>query len=251
MTHEYEGIPLSFGAGVNSVALAVLLAIEGWHGPIVFADTGTEWPETMAYLDMFGCWLAERGLEVTVLGGEWRREHKAKGMSLIEYCESYRVTPFPGTRWCTSKWKVEPLHAWCAANGHDPDSLLIGIAAEESRRQSDKVRPLVDRGIDRNACARIIQAAGLEVPRKSGCYICPFQSPRQWRDLWETHPDLFERAERLERLADERRAEMGVQSVTHLGASRATTLRQMADGFASQGSMFEWAAYYQPCMCRL
>ena len=37
---------LSFGAGLNSVALAVLLANQGWNGPIVFADTGAEHPET-------------------------------------------------------------------------------------------------------------------------------------------------------------------------------------------------------------
>jgi hypothetical protein len=32
---------LSFGGGVNSVALAILLVNEGWRGHIVFADTGT------------------------------------------------------------------------------------------------------------------------------------------------------------------------------------------------------------------
>lgn len=37
---------VSFGAGVNSTALAILLVNEGWRGPIVFADPGAEWPET-------------------------------------------------------------------------------------------------------------------------------------------------------------------------------------------------------------
>lgn len=245
MTHEYDGIPLSFGAGVNSVALAVLLVGEGWRGPIVMAATGCEWPETDAYLDTFGQWLGQHGLEVTMLSGEWRRGKEQ--MSLIDYCEHYRVTPFAGARWCTSTWKVEPLHAWCAANGHDPADLLIGIAAEESRRQPERVRPLVDRGIDRNGCARIIADAGLEVPHKSGCYICPFQSPRQWRYLAEVHPDLFERAARLEEASNERRTESGKPGTAHFDPAGKQTLRQ----FMQQGTLFSGLAYYVPCMCRL
>lgn len=31
---------ISFGAGVNSVAMTILLVNEGWRGPIVFCDTG-------------------------------------------------------------------------------------------------------------------------------------------------------------------------------------------------------------------
>lgn len=246
MMHEYEDRPLSYGGGVNSTALVILLASEGWHGPIVFSDTGTEWPETMAYIEMFGGWLRERELELTVLGSEWRRSKEA--MTLIDYCEHYRVTPFPGTRWCTSRWKVEPLHKWCAENGHDPTDMLIGISAEEWHRQPEKERPLVDRGIDRNGCARIIRDAGLEVPRKSGCWICPFQTPRQWRELWQVHPDLFERVAALEEAATERRAD---GHITMSDPSRRVTLRQLAAGYEAQTEMFDWLEYYQPCMCRV
>jgi len=42
MTHKYDGAMLSFGAGVNSTALAILLINEGWRGPIVFADPGCD-----------------------------------------------------------------------------------------------------------------------------------------------------------------------------------------------------------------
>jgi len=243
-THEYDGIPLSLGAGVNSIALVVLLVGEGWHGPIVMAATGCEWPETDAYVDTFKLWLADRDLAVTMLGPEWRRGKKR--MALIDYCEHYRVTPFAGARWCTSMWKIAPIHAWCTANDHDPATLLIGISAEESRRQPDKVRPLVDRGLDRNACARIIQAAGLEVPRKSSCWLCPFQSPRQWRDLLERHPDLFERAARLEEASTERRA-AGKGGNSFFDPGGKMSLRQ----FAQQGTLFSGLDYYVPCMCRL
>ncbi len=242
--HEYNGRPVSYGGGVNSTALVVMLALEGWHGPIVFSDTGAEWPETMEYVALFGEWLAERGLELTVLGPEWRRGKEQ--MTLIDYCEHYQVTPFPGARWCTSKWKVEPLHRWCEANGYDPDDMLIGISADEWHRQQDKDRPLVDRGIDRDGCARIIVEAGLPVPRKSGCWICPFQRDSMWRELHRMHPDLFERAARLEELSSERRGEQA-----HLYPGGEVTLRQLAAGFEAQTEMWDWLDYYQPCMCRV
>ncbi len=249
MSHNYDGYPVSFGGGVNSVALVVLLAAEGWRGPVVYAETGTEWPETDVYVAMFDGWLAEHyGLSITRLGPDWRRGKEQ--MALIDYCEHYRVTPLASRRWCTSGWKVEPLHRWCEANGHDPRDLLIGISAEESRRQADKVRPLVERGIDRNGCARIIVDAGLPLPRKSGCYICPFQGTGQWRELLTKHPDLYERAARLEELATERRAASkgGTANLTPGGEF---SLRQLAERLDSQPSMVDLAAYYQPCLCRV
>lgn len=243
MTHEYDGRVVSYGGGVNSTALVVLLVGEGWHGPVVFSDTGAEWPETMEYVAMFGGWLAERGLELTVLGPDWRQHLEV--LPLIEYCEHYRVTPFPASRWCTSNWKVEPLQRWCEANGHDYSAMLLGISAEEAHRQPDKDRPLVDRGIDRDGCARIIVTAGLPLPRKSGCYLCPFQSPRQWQELYKVHPDLFERVAALEDAATERRTD---GKATTTGK---VSLRQLGAGYEAQTAMFDWLDYYQPCMCRV
>jgi len=48
---------ISFGGGVNSVAMTVLMVNEGWRGPVVMADTGCEWPETDAYVERFGMWV--------------------------------------------------------------------------------------------------------------------------------------------------------------------------------------------------
>jgi len=57
----------SFGAGVNSVAMIVMLVKAGWRGPIVFSNTGGEHPETYCYMEYFGQWLAKHGLEITQL----------------------------------------------------------------------------------------------------------------------------------------------------------------------------------------
>ena len=240
---------LSFGCGVNSVALAILLVNEGRRGPIVYADTGSEWPETYCYLSYFEReWLAPRGLSVTTLGGEWRAP--AKRPTLIEYCEGHHMIPLAGIRWCTAEYKVGPLQKWAVANGIETQ--LLGIAADESHRQPLMHRPLVDRNVSRQDCVDIIVAEGLDVPQKSGCYICPFQRDSVWRELWHRHLDLFERAARLEEAATAKRGGAPV----FLAASGKITLRERQYRYEHQGSLLDdadWDALlaYRPCLCSL
>lgn len=240
---------ISFGAGVNSTAMTILLVNDGWRGPIVFADTGCEWPETYCFMDYFEReWLAPRGLGVTVLGADCRAQAPGRDpRALIEYCEHYRVTPFPATRWCTTGWKTDVLDHWCAANGNPTQ--LVGMAADEAHRQKGRACPLIDRGITRKACIKIIEAEGLDVPQKSGCWICPFMSKRQWRELYRRHPELFERAARLEEAATERRGE---KSSIHPDF----TLREIEVTFRDQRAFLDDTEMdslleYKPCVCGL
>ena len=46
-------IYLSFGGGVNSVAMYLYALDEGWDFEAVFVDHGTDWPETYEYVEMF------------------------------------------------------------------------------------------------------------------------------------------------------------------------------------------------------
>lgn len=224
---------LSYGAGVNSTALAILLINEGWHGPLVFADTGAEWPETYEYMDYFeGGWLMPRGFEVVRLHPHSSDlfTSKAKGRTLIEYCLESRVIPMGLRRWCTERWKIEPINRYAKQCNLSP--MLIGIDAGESHRASKKrnpprKRPLVDRGIDRESCKAIISAEGLQIPPKSGCFICPFQRSGQWRRLWQLHPDLFDLAMRLEENAPRFKIPVYAgQKHAMIDVSGRTTLRQ-------------------------
>ena len=247
---DYDGMAISFGAGVNSVAMTIMLVNDGWHGPIVFSDTGCEWPETICYMDYFEEeWLKPRGLEIVRLAGmPWQR--KAQGRSLIEYCEQDHIIPMAAVRWCTIGWKVEPIGRWCEANGIEHD--LLGIAADESHRQKDRVRPLVDEGVTRKGCIEIIKAEGLDVPQKSGCYICPFQRNDQWYELWRRHPELFNRAMGIEE--GTKRAEAGRTRAT-LDVAGKVTLRQRLMSYENQielpGFDMDDLLEYKPCVCGL
>lgn len=241
------GEMISFGAGVNSTAMTILLVNRGWRGPIVFADTGTEWPETYCFMDYFNReWLGPRGLKITRISPTEDMQ-PSHSFSLVEYCEKNRWLPQMATRWCTSEWKVYRLHRWAKTHGNPIQ--LVGIAADEAHRQKGRVCPLVDKGIDRRGCIRIIQGEGLDVPQKSGCWICPFQGKRQWHELYRRHPELFERAARLEEGATERRR---VQASIHPDF----TLRELEVQFRDQGAFFNDAEMdglleYKPCICGL
>ena len=229
----YPDSCISFGGGVNSVAMTILLVNKGWRGPIVFCDTGTEHPETYCYMDAFERdWLNPRELEITRLRGmPWQRYKD--GLSLIEYCEAANVIPLAAVRWCTARWKVEPIQRWMKENGVMID--LIGIAADESQRMRQRCRPLCDWFVTRQGCVEVIQAEGLDVPRKSGCYICPFQRVSQWRELWERYPEVFERVAQLEENAQHRRTER----YATLDPSGKYTLRDLEKRFNAQDTLFD------------
>ena len=243
MSHEHDGAMLSFGAGVNSTALAILLINEGWKGPLVFADTGCEWPETYDFMAMFEQeWLKQRGFEVVrispSLTPQFYRESDA-GMTVLTYCERRRMVPLAHRRWCTVRFKIKPLEKWQEAN--KCPSKLLGIASDEARRSKGFTRPLVDRQIGRKECKEIIAYAGLPVPPKSGCYICPMQKVSEWRKLWRLHPDLFARAMALEENAVAKHRAAGAWPKS-LDPSGKTMLRQRLLGFESQIEMGLWPA---------
>ena len=190
---------LSFGGGVNSVALMILLTRSG--APLdeaVFADTGGEVPETYQYLPIARDYLAAYGVPLTSLA------HRKAGRDLYQNCWDRRVIPSAIWRWSTRDFKVLPLHRYYRALGTHI-SQYLAIAYDEIERIRDSsapyitnVYPLVDMKIDRQGCVKIIEQAGLPVPVKSGCFFCPFNSLERWRWLHETHPVLYQEAVALE-----------------------------------------------------
>jgi len=201
---------ISFGGGVNSVAMTLLLLEEGWRGPIVFADPGGEMPETYCHLEYFETHvLRPLGMEITRLSPathpELYKDKRAVAQKTLEgFCLSRGIIPLLSIRWCSVEFKRTPMEAWRKNAGIETTNL--GISTDEPSRVRDdpSVRyPLVERDINRAECHRIIQRVGLPTVQKSGCFFCPGQSVGQWRNLYLDHPDLFERAMAMEEHASE------------------------------------------------
>ena len=181
---EYQ----SFGAGVNSVALAEVL-----HHRVekVMADPGCEYPETYDYLRKYP-------FPITYL-----RDPVEGCATIEEWCHKLGHAPFRQFRSCSDKWKYRRLEKY----QQKPCIVYIGIAYDEKHRARFTEKngilyqyPLVEQGITRDKCKEIILEAGLDIPPKSGCWFCPFQSKASWWRLARHHSDLFERACKIDEL---------------------------------------------------
>ena len=217
---------ISYGGGVQSSAL-IVLAVQGQIAPVdaaLFCNTGddSEHPDTLMYVrtvmrpycDKHGLPLHE--LQRTV-GGEpqtlYGRMMNHTRESLSEPIPVRGYTGAPMSRACTVDHKIKVLERWIKQNARAlPAETLIGISVDEIERAKTgqnayEVRqyPLLDLGLNRVDCARIIADAGLPVPPKSSCYFCPFHSRLTWSELRRDRPDLFEKAAEIEDTLNQRR----------------------------------------------
>jgi len=228
---------VSYGGGVNSTGLVVLLVEEfGWRGRVAFCDTGAEHPETYDFIfGPFSRWLSKYGMSIDVIGPEFRSGKYQ--LSLLQLMDEYGMVPSVRQRWCTTEYKISPFRRWCKRMGLDPGSAMVGISLDESHRRKDKIRPLVDLRITRDDCAKIIRSAGLPVPPKSSCVCCPFQTRSQWRALRDFHPEIFDFLVRVESKARVRIDPHGRPLVQVVGNR-------------GQGQLFDFVEFYRPCMCK-
>jgi len=177
------------------VAMTLLLYSMGERCPIVFADTGGEWPETYSYLERFKEFIwKEWGAKITTL---------RKQPPLYDYLHEKGFTPSFRLKMCTDRWKVRPIKKAF------PDAVTyLGYTVEEEKRIERKRRakdalfysfPLAEAGMNRADCGKFIKRFGLPVPQRSNCFFCALQTKEQWELLKRLHPDLFRKARELER----------------------------------------------------
>ena len=182
---------LSFGGGVNSTAMLLVLHDEGIKFESIYVDHGGDWPETIEYVQMISIKYPITILKPSVDGID----------NLYDYSFKHNVIPTRIRRWCTDKFKISVINKYIER----PCFQMIGFSTDEAHRAKISITkgvenrfPLLERDIDRNECIKIIESHGFRIPMKSGCYFCPFQRVGQWRKLREEHPDLFCKALALE-----------------------------------------------------
>lgn len=111
-------------------------------------------------------------------------------------------------RQCTSEYKLKPIkrkvrellgyqHPTPVPRGVFVEQ-LVGISTDEVHRAKDSgIRysrntfPLLDLGLSRRDCLRVLHAAGWETTPKSACIGCPFHGNAQWRRMRDEQPDEF------------------------------------------------------------
>lgn len=186
---------LSCGAGVNSTAIIAGYAKGIFDlDTVVFADTGGEFPETYDYITATLKPFCDKiGLPFSMV--------RSKHYPLKSYYEERQIIPTRRFRHCTDKFKIVPINQYCKANFNNY-GLILGIAEEEKHRAKNWNGidyPLITHGIDREGCKELIRSAGLPIPRKSGCYFCPFTPKAGWIELLQNHRELYLEAEKFEK----------------------------------------------------
>jgi hypothetical protein len=225
-------IVVNYGGGTNSTALLVEAHRRKLRPDIiVFADTGDEMPHTYAFLNEMDAWCARVGFP-PISRVRWIRRD-GSFVSLEQF--SLRSASLPskayGMSGCTAKWKQQPIDkfikhhqlvhaAWKKIGfverwiGYDADEPARATRMIDKNPQPTgrgvppyaKYRwraPLIDWDMGRDECIEAIDAAGLPRPGKSSCFFCPSMKKHEIDQLREEHPELLERALKIEDTARE------------------------------------------------
>jgi hypothetical protein len=217
---DFDYTYLSLGAGVQSSALLVLACTDDRvpkPDVAIFADTGDEPPWVYEYVEILTDWAKDYGVEViTAQKGvlsEWVVDRANGGENFIalplftsaEDGERKAIL----RRQCTREFKIHPITQKVRELlGYQPRQrvkhrvrAMLGITIDEAQRMKPSWHkwttncwPLIDLGLHRDDCLKIMEDAGLPEPQKSACVYCPYHSDTYWQFLKDTHPDQFQRA---------------------------------------------------------
>jgi hypothetical protein len=215
----------NYGMGTNSSAMLIeATRREIILDLIVESDTGDEFKRSYDYSRMLEEWLVARG-QPNFTRTRWEREKPVPGLeqygtfvpiSVLALHRKELPSKAYGLSGCTSKWKQQPidkeirrnpsvLAAWTRG---DIVERWVGYDAGEPER-SDRMlaknpqppphkgiqfrwhwrTPLVEWGMDRDACIKTIMAAGLALPGKSACFDCPSTTKAELDRMAEEEPD--------------------------------------------------------------
>lgn len=154
--------------------------------------------------------------------GDWTEGY----VNFLEVGNRIGSKSYPKT--CTDKLKIQPIYKFlerylfkrydldgtpegrkrCTkkfAEKYGKINVLIGIAAGEEKRAGsneesaqvwmrmaiNKRYPLLDLGMDRQACQDYISSVGAEVPPPSNCILCPFMSEQELLYLYKFLPEWY------------------------------------------------------------
>jgi hypothetical protein len=215
---QYDFTYLSLGAGVQSTAMLVMSAL-GLHGCpkadcAMFADTGDEPSWVYDHLETLKAW-SSIPIHVTSKGhlsqdvADRLSGKKKRFAAIPAWTRGQDGREAPLRRQCTREYKIEPLEKKVREllgyrkyqhNKHKV-ACLLGISTDEiSRMKPSRTHwitnlfPLIDAGLSRIDCTKLIKDAGLPVPKKSACVFCPYHDDRFWHDMKANHPDEFAKA---------------------------------------------------------
>jgi len=229
---------LSLGAGVQSSALALMLA-RAEIGPMpecaIFADTQAEPDGVYEWLR----WL-ERMLPYPihrVTAGDLAKASttvrtSATGTTYIKpMVPAYIDRPGQrgiAQRHCTLDYKIAVIHREIRRLRMGREvTQYIGISFDELHRMKPAQQPwmhndypLVERRLTRGHCLEWMTAQGFPTPPRSACVFCPYHSDAEWKRLRDEDPAAFASAVAYEQRLQTAYAQTPMGGVPYLHAAR-------------------------------
>lgn len=204
MTPKIHNI-LGLSGGKDSSALAIFIKNNmpelHKHIEYVFADTEHEIPETYDYLNKIEIFT---GKKITRL-----KPYRSFDDVLL----ATNFLPSHAHRWCTGILKKQTFRNYIQSKLKEDGqkrtvNLYIGIRADEKFRLDGSGQdtlitekfPFIEHNIYRQDVEDILINEGVGYPdyykwrKRSGCYFCFYQSCMDWINLYENHPDLYNKA---------------------------------------------------------
>ncbi|MEH2169329.1 MAG: hypothetical protein V7K41_22260 [Nostoc sp.] len=211
---------LSFGGGVQSSAIYLMLIYEPWRllevmgelpDKVYFADTGAETQNTykaVEYMQSFKS-IAFK-IEVVSNGNILERQYTSGDFNPLFPFFIKQIDGNIGMakRQCTSEYKIRAIQKACREAFKLTNVKLmvptisqwLGISIDEPERIKISEGtafvtryPLVELGWDRDRCVDYC-LRWKWTPTKSRCFMCPYQSDANWLELKRDSPDEFENA---------------------------------------------------------
>ena len=187
---------VALSGGKDSTALALrLVEVEPREYQFVFTPVGNELPEMIEHWNRLKALLPSPLIALT------------GGQSLAGLIRRQHVLPNWRMRWCTRILKIEPFERYLA--DHLPCTVYIGIRADEADREGvayEKTEgitrryPLVEWGWGIGDVRGYLKMRGVEIPARTDCAACFFQTLWEWYTLWIEHPMYFTEAEGWEQM---------------------------------------------------
>lgn len=235
---------ISLSGGVESTTMCLLY---GKGATAIFCDTGDEHGEMYERLDFLETALT------SIHEGDFRLVRikpspNIKGRTvetLSDGIRAYSFMPGPRSRYCTTRFKIEPIEAFLKEQGEC--ELLIGFNADEEPGtvrvgNMEKLKnvtyryPLYDDGYDRNDCEALLRSHGLHpnfpiYMSRGGCKFCFFKSKSEYKALYLLDPKTFHEGWELEKsIQDKRKRYFSI--LPH------TTFKAIADEVESELAMW-------------
>lgn len=209
---------ISLSGGVESSTMCLLY---GKGATAIFCDTGNEHRELYERLDFL------EGVLTDYHNGDFKvirlkPNPKIKGThvsSLSEGIKAFAFMPSPNARYCTSRFKIEPIEAFLKQNGDC--EILIGLNADEDPGtvrvgNHEKLKnvhyryPLYEDGYDRNDCEEILKSHGLHpnfpvYMSRGGCTFCFYKSKAEYKAMYILDRPTFQAAWDLEKSVQDKR----------------------------------------------